>query len=181
MICSKCNKNLDSKYFEFRKDTKKYRIICRKCSKGYIELIQDRIEKIKVLFSQGIKQCGKCKEYLSLDKFHNDKNTLTGLTSACKDCKKQYSIDKKDQIINNRLKRKYNITLAKYNQLFENQNFRCAICKTTNPKGKNNKFHVDHDHKTGEVRGLLCHFCNNGLGNFNDSVESLKEAIKYLK
>lgn len=50
MICSKCNKNLDSKYFEFRKDTKKYRIICRKCSKGYIELIQDRIEKLKFYF-----------------------------------------------------------------------------------------------------------------------------------
>lgn len=58
---------------------------------------------------------------------------------------------------------------------------KCEICGTTDPKGFYKKFHTDHDHKTGVVRGLLCDQCNKGLGNFKDSIVFLKSAVRYLK
>jgi hypothetical protein len=63
------------------------------------------------------------------------------------------------------------------------QNYLCAICgnpETRMFKGKITKLAIDHCHKTGEVRGLLCHKCNSILGYANDSIELLANAIKYL-
>jgi hypothetical protein len=53
----------------------------------------------------------------------------------------------------------------------------CMICGIF-VNGKN--FHIDHDHKTGKVRGKLCHKCNLGLGMFKDNIDILKQAIRYL-
>ena len=61
-------------------------------------------------------------------------------------------------------------------ELIELQNYKCAICKCI----IDSKCHVDHNHKTGKVRGLLCRHCNMGLGFFRDNAESLKWAIEYL-
>jgi hypothetical protein len=72
------------------------------------------------------------------------------------------------------LKRKYNITLAKYTEIFVEQEGRCWICQ--NKKD----LVVDHDHATGEVRGLLCSLCNTSLGGFKDEISSLQRAILYL-
>ena len=80
--------------------------------------------------------------------------------------------------INNKkglLKHNYGITLEKYNEIFEDQGGVCAICNTKTQKDLS----VDHDHKTGEIRALLCAQCNFGLGNFKDNIELLKKAINY--
>jgi len=82
------------------------------------------------------------------------------------------------------LKNKYGITLKEYNVILKKQKYKCAICNITNTssKRKYNKYlSVDHCHKTNKVRGLLCDFCNNGLGRFKDSVRFLLKAIKYLR
>lgn len=77
------------------------------------------------------------------------------------------------------LKRYYGITLAEYDNLLEKQEYKCAICGTE--KTENGKsFAVDHSHKTGKVRGLLCNKCNIGLGHFNDDNNLLLKAISYL-
>lgn len=55
----------------------------------------------------------------------------------------------------------------------------CACCGTTAPGGRG-RWHVDHDHRTGAVRGILCHRCNVGIGHFGDSVVGLHRAIHYL-
>jgi len=78
------------------------------------------------------------------------------------------------------LLREYGLTQEGFYKLLASQKGRCAICKTRNPKGKGT-WHVDHDHETREVRGLLCHNCNTGLGRFEDSPETLEAAVKYLK
>lgn len=60
-------------------------------------------------------------------------------------------------------KRLYGITVADYDRMLANQGGGCGICQTTESKGRG-RFHVDHDHKTGKVRGILCHSCNTALG-----------------
>ena len=77
------------------------------------------------------------------------------------------------------LKYLYGISLHDYDRLLEKQNGRCKICGTTHPGGKG-RFHVDHNHDTGKVRGLLCNSCNTGLGRFKDSPTLLLSAHHYL-
>ena len=61
------------------------------------------------------------------------------------------------------------------------QNGQCAICATTDPGCGHKHFCVDHDHKTGEVRGLLCMRCNKGLGLFKDDPVITQLATNYLR
>lgn len=61
---------------------------------------------------------------------------------------------------------------------FQEQDGRCAIC---NVPIEIKSAHLDHDHITGRIRGMLCRDCNWGLGNFKDSIESLRRAIQYLE
>jgi len=76
--------------------------------------------------------------------------------------------------------RYYGITIQEYDSLYAKQNEGCAICQS--PTGSNGKrLAVDHDHQTGEVRGLLCDDCNTGLGKFKDNPNLLATAINYLK
>jgi len=76
------------------------------------------------------------------------------------------------------LKRKYGISLEEYDLLFKSQGKTCAICKSKKSSGKG--WHTDHDHKTGAIRGILCHFCNLALGHFKDDPDIMKHSIKYL-
>ena len=55
----------------------------------------------------------------------------------------------------------------------------CAICRSTTPGGKG-YWHIDHDHATGVFRGMLCHYCNIGLGVFKDNPQALRQAAVYL-
>jgi hypothetical protein len=112
------------------------------------------------------KICGRCKKVLSVKKFKKDKRMDDNLYSTCKDC---INFDKKI------------ITREEYNQLLEQQNRVCACCGTSNP-GKNKKyFAIDHCHKSGVIRGLLCSRCNPAIGLLHDSDDGLYQAYKYLK
>jgi hypothetical protein len=76
-----------------------------------------------------------------------------------------------------KLRLHYNLTPEAVEALRQVQNNRCHICGDS---FETVKMHVDHDHATGRVRGLLCQFCNHGLGAFRDSVERLASAMHYL-
>lgn len=76
------------------------------------------------------------------------------------------------------LRRKYGITLDDLIFLWDNQDRCCKICRKPISHSES---HVDHDHATGAVRGLLCGQCNRGLGMFYDSVEFLERAAEYLR
>lgn len=81
------------------------------------------------------------------------------------------------------LNRKYGITLQEEKNFYDKQNGKCATCKLKfkeySAAGKNN-FKVDHCHKTGKVRGLLCDKCNMALGLFKENTESIKNILNYL-
>lgn len=72
---------------------------------------------------------------------------------------------------------KYGLLPGEYLAMEQNQFGRCAICGQTPKRG----LVVDHDHETGDVRGLLCFSCNSGLGFFRDNIRLLAGAIVYLE
>lgn len=73
----------------------------------------------------------------------------------------------------------YGITTEQYDEMLAAQEGVCAICKEPCPSGRS--LAVDHCHQTDVVRGLLCARCNSGIGQFLDSPERLRAAIKYLE
>lgn len=78
-----------------------------------------------------------------------------------------------------RIKTEYGLTREEFYKLRASQSEKCAICETSISDEK--KTHIDHDHLTGAIRGLLCGPCNQGLGLFKDSPQLLQVAINYLK
>jgi hypothetical protein len=103
-----------------------------------------------------------------------------------KDVRKEYLDKNKErfkevrQIHNKKLKFKgYNITEEQYLEMFNNQNGCCVICGTPQNELKC-ALHIDHNHETGKIRGLLCMKCNRGIGYFNDNIEKMKNAIDYI-
>lgn len=72
----------------------------------------------------------------------------------------------------------YGITEAERNVMVEAG---CAICGVTEAAGWGGGLHIDHDHRTGAIRGVLCSACNTALGKFRDSPELLRSAIGYLE
>jgi hypothetical protein len=80
-------------------------------------------------------------------------------------------------------KRSYAMEEGQLERMLVEQNNACKICQVIfrSKPGKGFYPHVDHDHSTGEVRGLLCNWCNAGLGHFGDDVAKMESAIKYLR
>jgi len=80
-----------------------------------------------------------------------------------------------------RFRREFDISLKDYTKLLKKQKYCCWICKRKHYYKRYKRLRVDHNHKTGKYRGLLCDFCNLGLGRFNDDIKLLRRAIKYLQ
>jgi hypothetical protein len=76
------------------------------------------------------------------------------------------------------LKRKYGMTLEEYDAMLEAQGGGCFIC--SRPPREDISLHVDHDHSTGKVRGILCFCCNNALADFREDPALLAKAAAYL-
>lgn len=141
-----------------------------------------------------MKTCTKCSKAKELTEFYKSKRHKDGFYSICKDCCKKaareaYKINphriKKNQetyFKNNPdakrrifIKYKYGITLEEYDLMYSNQKGRCAICNE-----KKSKLCIDHNHTTGEIRGLLCKQCNHAIGLLKEKITSLRSAISYL-
>ena len=130
------------------------------------------------------KNCPKCSTVKDLEEFAVHKTRKDGHSSVCKEClitnvNNWRKVDPRRKI-NSNLKNLYDITLCEYEEILKNQNGRCAICDKKSVENLRGKLFVDHCHKTGIVRGLLCHQCNDGLGKFKDKIELLLKAAKYL-
>jgi hypothetical protein len=124
----------------------------------------------------GCYKCSKCKNWKFPIEFSKNKKQTTGLNYACKEC----------MAIHTRkwnLPAKYNLSVEKFNQMLIQQNNCCACCQNEfDLKGKQkNRPHVDHNHKTGEVRGLLCSLCNMAAGKVKDSSKIAQNLTDYLK
>lgn len=141
------------------------------------------------------KRCLRCGGLMHLSDFPTDKSKLDGKSIYCSNCiskinklrrsKPEYKVKRRKNshkyIRANRewrLKNKYGMTLSQFDSMFELQGRVCALCKSD--KSDNKNFVVDHCHKTGRVRGILCSYCNRALGMLRDDVTILKKAIEYI-
>jgi DNA repair exonuclease SbcCD ATPase subunit len=127
------------------------------------------------------KQCTNCKILQTVDNFYVDITKKCKFKSRCKKCQVVMRDKTKHNkgVLKSRLKILYNLSVDDFNNLMIQQGNCCKICgKHRDTQAK--RLHVDHDHITGKVRGLLCSACNQALGLFKDDIAVLKSAIKYL-
>ena len=89
-----------------------------------------------------------------------------------------YRVARRDQARADHLRRTFDLTVGDYEAMLEEQNGGCATCGRLPSRIS---LHVDHDHKTHDVRGLLCMQCNNGIGLLQESPELLRDAADYLE
>jgi hypothetical protein len=131
-----------------------------------------------------IKACPDCRRFYDASHFHPDTRMKDGLVSSCRKCRNRKATNWQRRNPrskrNTHLKAKFGITIEQFDSMLANQNYQCAICMSSDPKGRGS-FHVDHCHKTGTIRGLLCHDCNTGIGKLGDTSQALQKAVDYLE
>jgi len=128
-----------------------------------------------------MKKCSICKETKPYTEFYKSNYKSRGYQTACKPCayslKKDWLKRNNNRYLDTQLRFGFNITVQQYDEMLKEQDGKCKICKQTTDK----RLSVDHCHKTGKIRGLLCFRCNSGLGMFKDNLDFLANAIEYLK
>ena len=138
------------------------------------------------------KRCSTCRQDLPHSEFQRNAVKPDGLQNNCKVCKKaatqKWAAKNAEHVAaharSKHLNNTYGISPEEYAKRLAAQNGLCAICRqpesSTHWKGKRMMLHIDHDHATGEVRGLLCHSCNTGIGLLQESPALLLAAHAYL-
>lgn len=147
------------------------------------------------------KLCTECELVKPVDQFNRSGRNRNGLQFACKSCQKerhrdwyvrnserviartkQWAVDNPEKVKafsqRGSRRRRYGLTSTEYDQMLESQDSMCAGCG--DPFGDTTP-HVDHDHETGRVRGLLCGSCNKTLGMAFESTERLLGLVRYLR
>ena len=130
------------------------------------------------------KRCNACGEMKPLGSFYRKVRGIGGRDGRCKECRRE--LRNMPATRNRHLRNTYGNTLDEYRRKLESQGSVCAICRQ--PEGQlggrlgtaSLSLAVDHDHVTGQVRGLLCSSCNQGLGMFKHQARLLEAALTYL-
>jgi len=176
-FCPRCGIKQPKKNFSNDKSRKdKIACWCKDCCKQWAKDNKELIYNYKQKYYKE-----NYKELQAKHKKYYDDNRLEILKKT-----KQYVMGHPEVIKNTVLKRKFGITIVDFNKLIKKQNNKCAICgkKESVIDYRTKKVYalsVDHNHKTGKVRELLCTRCNNLLGRCQDDINLLKKVIRYLK
>ena len=126
-----------------------------------------------------MKKCAKCQETKPKTEYHKNSTTEDGLTNYCKPCKNDYNKRYRGNRPHVDRMRKYGVCEQQWDIMMKRCGGKCELCGGDN--GPKKSLCVDHNHETGEVRGLLCSNCNQGLGYLKDSAELIKKAATYLE
>ena len=126
-----------------------------------------------------MKCCPDCGKYKPLLEFPRNRRTKNGFATYCKPCHNARGNESRKRLYGSsrhyHLKRRYGIGAPEVEDLIRGQGDVCPICDRAYPE------HVDHDHATGQVRGVLCFNCNGGLGQFGDDAGRLYRAAFYVE
>ncbi|MEU8257335.1 endonuclease VII domain-containing protein [Micromonospora inaquosa] len=127
----------------------------------------------------GQRRCRDCAEWKPLSDFCSSSKRPSGRGSYFKPCHNDRTRETKQRLYGGtreyHLRRRHGVGEKEFQELLAEQGGVCAICGAAHPQ------HLDHDHRTGWVRGILCFNCNGGLGQFRDSPMRLARAITYLR
>jgi len=133
-----------------------------------------------------MKKCTGCLKTKPLSEFGNRARSLDGKQAQCKSCHKRVRVarvSRKHPDLLHKLSvlkwvKKYGTTFEEWNKMLSKQGGLCPICGLPPSEGRD--LVIDHCHKTGKIRGLLCSQCNSFLGLAYESTETLYAAIRYL-
>lgn len=207
IICKICKCPKEIGDFYKSKNKCGHETSCKHCSnlKHYERRRERRLEQglsikfptlaSRQLMEEGKKYCPTCKQILNLSEFSTMK-IRSGISSHCKECNKTWNENyyktkkgkekkqevykkQKSKYIERRLLKKYNITYKEYELILKCQNYKCAICGRT-PEENKKMLAVDHNHKTGKNRGLLCSSCNICLGFIEKNTLDISTIGEYI-
>ena len=158
---------------------------CHKCGDLTIQ---------QVYISKGRMQCKPCHKTTNEKNRVKNKDRINAFIKAdrkinpdkYRDRQKKYQEKYRELITKKTITRRLNLNIEVYDQMFLDQQNKCYICRKEETKisgktGKVTKLSVDHCHKTMTVRKLLCHNCNIMIGASKDSIDTLINAVNYLK
>jgi hypothetical protein len=173
-ICGTCktDKPLDEFYFSKGKPSSR----CRACTRAKASESHERNREHRRDYRHRYYEENKDKIRDKIREW-NDQNK-----EFIKQRRKKRYQENKAEYRSKWLMKNYGIKAADYDRMLLEQGGLCKICKSSDHKSKRvEHFAVDHDHETGQVRGLLCHSCNRGIGYLQDRLEIVEAAAKYLK
>lgn len=129
------------------------------------------------------KECKECGSEKPLTAFNKNSKMRDGRLNTCRPChtaarRASYCSETNRKYA---LKKNYGITPEEYGRMLDQQGGECRICGLPESAGRYGRLCVDHCHKTGDVRALLCSECNAGLGKFQDDPRLMLAAIDFLR
>lgn len=166
--CNECRRLIEDTSTQRERERGRRRSLARTAS----DIAEGKRLKLRLLdVPEGSKWCARCQEFRPVTSFPGRKDTGKQ-SSYCKPCQRSYNQERRVLLV-------YGLTWDEYDLLLACQEGRCAICGGT---PRRYALAVDHDHRTGEIRGLLCSRCNHKLlGSANDDPVRLRKAADYLE
>lgn len=152
---------------------------CKGCHAARVRAYRHRLKRLnsgRQLPSDYKKRCPRCELIKSAAEFHRNASSRDGLHWVCRECNKKKGGYGK-QLEQRRRFRVYDITGDEVEALLRHQEHSCAICRVA---FVGTEFHIDHCHRSGDVRGLLCSRCNTALGLLKDDPVRMASAVRYL-
>lgn len=150
-----------------------------------------RVRRYQTKVDDTHKVCLNCLRTRHVDEYGRNACGVLGRQAVCRECiavraKESWDAQTPEERKRRMLRDKFGITLEEYNAMRDAQGGVCAICHhpetvVDRRSGKVRDLAVDHNHETGEIRGLLCGRCNSALGHIGDDPELLLEAAMYLE
>ena len=131
-----------------------------------------QLQIIDIEFAGQTKCCRGCGAIKPVEAFHVAATGTNGRRGTCRDCRMEF-------VKWRNVRLRYGLTRGEYEALAADGCHICGRKDTDTPRV--GKLAVDHDHVTGEVRGVLCWMCNTALGKFEDDPERLRRAADYLE
>jgi hypothetical protein len=201
--CSDCKKTKPlADFYKAARGKKGVERCCKRCHYQRTKNYRKARKSAKPLpaVPDGMVRCRKCKKIKSIGEFYRNRRRKSGLSARCGSCdlaavlswqaknpkkartslKRAYAKWSNKPEVRTRLvryerARRYGLTVDQLLAIENKACGKCAICKRAL------RLHIDHDHATGRVRGLLCSNCNLGIGLFGEDVQRMRQAIHYLR
>lgn len=203
--CPKCQEEKCQETDFYRRKTG-YESTCRECrqSARYDQRLERRkrlgfvtkaltTRESREFLKKGLKYCPGCAIVKPTDEFYRNKDKFAPHCKECcktlrnernsrpevKEARRREYLSNRDKRKCQKLQRNYGITLEQYDEKLIQQNGQCSICGLT-PEKNGKALAVDHDHKTGKVRDLLCNNCNVAVGFLKEDISLCEKIRDYL-